>query len=238
MERYTTAKCFSTFVLPYVMFVPEFRKREKIAAICRLGWNVGLFPDAEQRERHVDMAWKMAEADNAEPPPLGLERGFKQDMQALVARRRDLFPWLNVPVLAADLVRENDRRDLLRVKTEEGVQEVELVTRLLHPSGLPLIVELLESMRSDTAAQADLMRRAGRTPGLLSAVETAEMVAAYCMQRAGLIGYRRMLMAWRDVDPAPRVEREIDYWLEALEEIEENSKAVLAVLAEKYSAEA
>ena len=57
-----------------------------------------------------------------------------------------------------------------------------------------------------------------------------EMVTAYCVQRADLSGYHRMLTVWRDTQPAPSVKRVIGHWLDVLDEIEVNTKAVLGIL--------
>jgi hypothetical protein len=57
------------------------------------------------------------------------------------------------------------------------------------------------------------------------------MATAYCVQRADLIGYHRMLTVWRDTQPASSVKRVIGHWLDVLDEIEVNTKAVLGILA-------
>ena len=63
------------------------------------------------------------------------------------------------------------------------------------------------------------------------------MATAYCVQRADLIGYRRVLTVWRATQPAPSVKRVIGHWLGVLDEIERNSQAVLTILTEEHSTE-
>lgn len=215
-------------MLPHILFVQDFQERKKTVLICCLAWNISLFPDAEQREQQIDMVWKMTEADNKEPPPPGLEHGFKQDMRMLVAKKRDLFPGLIANIPTAELAQKN-RHDVLCIKTEGSVKEVELVT-WLDAAGLPHIIEALRRIQEDTAVQVGLMHRARRAGGVLSDIETSRMITAYCVQRADLIGYHRMLTVWRDTQPAPSVKRVICHWLGVLGEIEKNSKVVLAIL--------
>jgi hypothetical protein len=76
------------------------------------------------------------------------------------------------------------------------------------------------------------MHQARRTPSVLSDIKMTRMATAYCVQRADLIGYHRMLTVWRDTQPAPSVKRVIRRWLGVLDEIEESSKAVPGI-AEK-----
>ena len=56
------------------------------------------------------------------------------------------------------------------------------------------------------------------------------MVTLYCVQRADLRGYRRMLTAWREEASLPEMKSGIDRFLQAVNEIEEDSKAVLEIL--------
>ena len=80
MKQYTTASCFSTFTLPYVLFEDDLEARKKSVMVCCLGWNISLFSDFAQREEQIEMVWKMIEADNQESPPPGLEQEFKKDL--------------------------------------------------------------------------------------------------------------------------------------------------------------
>jgi len=48
--RHSTASCFATYLLPHVLFVADFEERRRVARICCLAWNVGLFPNAGGRE--------------------------------------------------------------------------------------------------------------------------------------------------------------------------------------------
>ena len=58
------------------------------------------------------------------------------------------------------------------------------------------------------------------------------MLTAYCAQRADLRGYHRMLTEWREeVASEPELRAGIGRFLAALDEIEEDSKTVLDILA-------
>jgi hypothetical protein len=228
MKQYTAASCFVTYLLPHVLFVPDFGERKRVVQACCLAWNISLSDDAAQREQHLDMVWKMVEADNRKAPPPGLKEGFRQDLRNLIDQKRDLFPWLMTTIPRADLVQKNGR-DALAIEAGGRTEEIELV---IYPDarGLPAIIEALRQMQRDTAEQVKLVRQARRTPGALTKDMTAHMGIAYCVQRADLGGYQRMLTVWREAHPEPAVTRVIGHWLDVLAEIEANSKAVLAVL--------
>ena len=66
MKRHTTASCFATFLLPHVLFVADFEERQRIAKVCCLAWNIGLFPDAAERERQTEQVLDMILADAAD----------------------------------------------------------------------------------------------------------------------------------------------------------------------------
>jgi hypothetical protein len=72
-----------------------------------------------------------------------------------------------------------------------------------------------------------LIQQARRTPGALEDLVTTQIVTAYCVQRADLMGYRRMLTVWLDIQPAPSVKRVIGHWLGVLDEIEMHTKTLL-----------
>lgn len=56
------------------------------------------------------------------------------------------------------------------------------------------------------------------------------MVTLYCAQRADLRDYHRMLTAWREEASMPEMKAGIDRFLHAVNETEEDSKAVLDIL--------
>jgi hypothetical protein len=238
MERCTTASCFTTFMLPHILFVDDFQERQKVVATCCLAWNISLFPDADEREQHIDVTWKMVVADNREAPPPGLEEGFKRDLRMLVERKLDLFPWLMANIPTAELAKKM-RHDVLCIETDGEVEEVELVTHL-DIAGLPHIIDMLRRLHKNTAEQVDLMhrvRRSGGVEAVFSDLEAEQMATAYCRQRADLIGYHRMLTEWGDAEPDPSVKCLIRHWLGVIGEIEEHSKAVLALLTEEHISE-
>ena len=56
------------------------------------------------------------------------------------------------------------------------------------------------------------------------------MTTAYCVQRADLVSYQRILTVWRDTQAAASVKRVITHWLGVLDEIQANTIAVLTIL--------
>jgi len=51
VRRHTTASCFATYLLPYVLFVADPEERERVARVCNLAWNIALFPSAAERTK-------------------------------------------------------------------------------------------------------------------------------------------------------------------------------------------
>jgi hypothetical protein len=134
-KQFTVANCFSSFMLPHVLFVEEFETRKKATMSCCFAWNISLFPEAEQ-EDHIERIWELVEADNRDAPPLGLEQGFKQDLRMLVARKQELFPWTHTNIPKADLIGIG-RRDVLKIATgTSSAEEVEILA-WPSPTGLP-----------------------------------------------------------------------------------------------------
>jgi len=227
-KQFTVASCFSSFMLPHVLFLNELEARKKAVMSCCLAWNISLFPDAEQ-EDHVDRIWKMVEADNQEAPPPGLEHGFKQDLRMLIEQKQELFPWTHTNIPKADLIGAGFH-DVLRIDTGTAMTEEVEILAWPNPTGLPLIIEHLRGIQSDTAAQVGLLAQARRVPGSFTDIEATQMTTAYCVQRADLVGYRHILTVWRDTQPAASVKRVIDHWLGVLAEIEADTKAMLNIL--------
>ena len=118
----------------------------------------------------------------------------------------------------------------MRIATGTGTTEEVEILAWPNPTGLPLIIEHLRGIQSDTAAQVGLLEQASRTPGAFTDIEATQMTTAYCVQRADLIGYQRILTVWRNTQPAPSVKRVIGHWLGVLAEIEADTKAVLNIL--------
>ncbi len=228
MKTPTTASCFATYILPHVLFVDDFEERRRIAMICCLAWNISLFPEARQREKHIQMVWNMGLNDNPEPPPVGMEHGWKSEMRMLAAKKHDLFPRLIRRIPKAELVQQQPH-DVLSVRTDDGSDEIALVT---HPrvEGLPYIIPALRRMREDTEKQVETLQRIAQTPGVLKKVVEPRMGTAYCAQRADLIGYHRMLTVWQEAQPDPLIKRGIGLWLGVIDEIEAHTKAVLRLI--------
>ena len=171
----------------------------------------------------------MVEADNQEAPPPGLEQGFKLDLRMLVAQKQELFPWTHTNIPKADLIGAGVH-DVLRIATGTGTAEELEILAWPNPTGLPLIIEHLRSIQSDTAAQVGLLEQASRTPGAFTDIEATQMTTAYCVQRADLFAYQRILTAWRDTQPAASVKRVIGHWLGVLAEIEADTGRLTKIL--------
>jgi len=228
MKQYTAASCFSTFLLPYVLFEDVLETRKTKVKVCSLGRNISLFPDIAQREEQIDMVWKTIEAANQESPPPGLQQGFKEELRKLTAKKQDLFPWLIATIPRAELSQKGTR-DVLTIETTEGVEKIQIVTHP-DPMGLPRIIDILREIQKNTKKQVLLMERAMGTKGVFNDLEIAKMTTTFCVQRADLIGYHRMLTVWRETQSAPSVMRVIGHGLEVLNEIEANTKKVLKTL--------
>jgi hypothetical protein len=228
MKTPTTASCFATYILPHVLFVDDFEERQRIAMTCCLAWNISLFPDARQREEQIEMVWDLGVNDNPQPPPDGMEYGWKSEMRMLVAQKHDLFPRLMRNIPKAELVQQKPH-DVLSIRTDDGGDEISLVT---HPrvEGLPYIIPALHRMREDTEKQVETLQRIAQIPGGLKKVIEPRMATAYCAQRAELIGYHRMLTVWQEAMPDPLVKNGIGLWLGVLDEIEAHTKAVLEII--------
>ncbi len=228
MKRHTTASCFATYLLPHVLFVADFEERQRIAKVCCLAWNIGLFPDAAERERQTEQVLDLILSDAAETAPPGFRKGFADELGMLVEIKRDLFPWRFENVMEADL-KQTARVDVLVVNNGKAVERIDL-SRRPSIAGLPIITKALVQMHRDTQAQRHTLEQARATPGLIEQVVTPDMVTLYCAQRADLRGYHRMLTAWREETSMPEMKSGIDRFLEAVNEIEADSKAVLEIL--------
>ena len=228
MKRHTTASCFATYLLPHVLFVADFEERQRIAKVCCLAWNIGLFPDAAERERQTERVLDVILSDVTDPAPPGFQEGFADELRVLVETKRDLFPWRFENVMAADL-KQTPRADVLVVDNGKIVERIDL-SRRPSIAGLPVITKALVQVHRDTQEQRRTLEQARATPGLVEQVATPDMVTLYCVQRADLRGYHRMLTAWHEETSMPEMRVGIDRFLQAVNEIEEDSKAVLDIL--------
>ena len=216
-------------MLPYVLFVPEFEARKKAVMTCCLGWNLSLFPSADEREEHIERIWRMVAADTKEAHAPGLETGFKQDLRTLINLKADLFPWLLTNIPQADLI-PGHGNDVLNIATGTGDAESIEIAWCPDPTGLPLVIDVLKSIQRDTAAQVEVLAQARLATGVLTDIDSTRMTTTYCMQRADLIGYRRVLTVWRETQPAPSVKRVLGHWQGVLDEIERDTRTVLDIL--------
>jgi hypothetical protein len=146
----------------------------------------------------------------------------------MVEKKFDLFPWLKVTLVEAELA-PGKGCDILTIKADKGIEEIQLVT-WPEAAGLPRIMAVLSGMHEDTAAQVELLQEAIELPGVISDIMATQLVTVYCMQRADLVGYHRMLSRWHEVQPALSIKRVIDHWLRVLDDIEANTQRVLSLL--------
>jgi len=229
VRPHTTASCFATYLLPHVLFVADFEERERIAKVCSLAWNIGLFPDARDRERHVENMLALFFDGEEAPPPPGVRQGYGEELHMLADLKRDLFPWQFAKVVNAGL-EPGAGPDTLVVNTGGAAERIELA---LNPSimVLPRITKVLVGMHRDTKAQRATLEEARRTPGLIEHLATRDTLTAYCAQRADLRGYHRMLVFWCEASAEPELNAGIGRFLLAVDEIEDDTKAVLGILA-------
>jgi len=229
VRPHTTASCFATYLLPHVLFVADFEERERIAKVCCLAWNIGLFLDAGDRERHIENTLALFFDGEEAPPPPGVRQGYGDELHMLADLKRDLFPWQFANVMHVGL-EPGPGPDTLVVDTGEAIERIELA-RSPSIAALPRITKVLVQMHRDTKAQRGTLEEARRTPGLIGHVATPDMLTAYCAQRADLRGYHRMLTTWCEALPEPDWKSGIGRFLLAVDEIEDDTKAVLGILA-------
>ena len=146
-----------------------------------------------------------------------------------MAQKQELFPWTHTNIPKADLIGA-ERHDVLRIATGTSPDEEVEILAWPNPTGLPLIIEHLRGIQNDTGAHVELLAQARRVPGSFTDIEATQMTTAYCVQRADLVSYQRILTVWRDTQPAASVKRVIDHWLGVLADIEADTKAVLNIL--------
>lgn len=229
-KHYSVANCFSSYLLPHILFVPEVELRKKAAMTCCLAWNLSLFPEAERKE-HIDRIWKLFEADNQGTATPGAEQGFKLDLSMLILQKLDLLPWVRTNIPKADL-NTHDGHDVLSIATGSAAAEEIKIATCPSPLGLPLIIDTLRTIQSETATQAELLlERGGEIPQAISDIDATRMVTLYGVQRADLVSYDRMLTVWHDSQPAPSVRRVINHWKGVMGKIEADTKLVLNILA-------
>ncbi len=79
MPRHSLASCFATYLLPHVLFVAGFEERERIARVCCLVWNIGLFPHARERARHFEGDLSRHDVGWADRTMAGDPGGYRSD---------------------------------------------------------------------------------------------------------------------------------------------------------------
>lgn len=232
---HSTASCFTAYLLPHVLFVGDVEERRRIARVCCLAWNIALFPNAREREQHVEgtvaLILRDAMADPCPPPP-GFRQGFADELRWLMEAKRDLFPWQLANVTDVRLEPGSEGTDALAVDADRTTERTEMV---LRPSvmGAHIVLKALAEMHRSTQAQRATLEQAARTnPELLGQAVGRDMLTAYCVQRAELRSYGRMLRQWREeVGSEPELKAGVGRFLVAVDEIEDDTKAVVDVLA-------
>lgn len=196
---------------------------------CCLAWNIGLFPDYLERKTQIDNIWEMHDSDARESPSEA-EQEFKKVLAKLVARKRDIFPWLTGQILMAELAQKNGG-DVLCVQTNGCFEEVALVVQP-DSAELPDMIETLHRMHRETSAQVDFVHQVKSLDGVFSDIDTTQIATAYCARRADLIRYRRILSEWRQTQAKPIDAIVVNEWLTMLNQIEQDSKDLLAVIVD------
>jgi hypothetical protein len=88
-------------------------------------------------------------------------------------------------------------------------------------------------LQRDTAAQIRLVGTAMNARGMLDNVEATAMATAYSVQRADLVGYRRLLSCWHESSLGAAAQQVIRGGLGVIDAVEADTRAVLATLARK-----
>jgi hypothetical protein len=137
-------------------------------------------------------------------------------------------------IAEAELV-QRQPHEILRVRTDEGRQEIPLV---IHPrvESLPYILPALRRMREDTERQLEMLQYLAGTPGGLKRVGEPYVATVYCAQRADLIGYHRMLAVWQETQSDPLIKGGLGQWLGMLDEIDAHTKALLEIIVSALGA--
>ena len=216
-----------TYVIPQVLFVETFEKRQQLVWACCLAWNFGNLRDDRHREEQLAQVLDVMAPDMA-GAPAGVVEAFATDLRALAEIKRDLFPWQTRPISTANLERVS-ASEFLRTYADGTSERIELSTNP-QANGTPLITRTIAQMHRDTREQRHTLEEARKAPGLPEQLATDTIVTAYCAQRAHLRGYERMLTHWQG-QLGPEFAEPLDRFRQAIGEIEADSKAVIAMLA-------
>ncbi|PLC03525.1 hypothetical protein CY658_22210 [Variovorax sp. RO1] len=210
---------------PSLLFIDDFEVQQMIVQMCCLGWNVGLFSDADQREACIDQVYATV-AIHVQPP--GVERAWKREVRELAELKRELFPWLLQTLPEADLHR-GDRHNVLIAGNGANAIEREVVT-FPHVGGVLHLVKLLHTMEVDMQMEVERVGKAKRKRGALTDVGATQIANACCAQRADLRSYRKMLEHWQEIQMAEFYQRVTRSALGVVDRIEGRAREVLAIL--------
>lgn len=210
-HRYSVESCFASFLLPYLLFVDSFDDRRNLTDVVCFAWNVALFGDVDQREKHMAGVFE--------------EEGALVELRSMVAAKRELFPGVTQNVKSAEL-RRGKRYDELRI----GAVNRELVTSP-RPAGVPLILKALERLRDDTKAVFDLLKGSGDVGRVMDDVEATKFSTIYCIQRADLLSYGTMFRHWNDEFEALGLLPVMGKWQNLVQEVEHLTKGVLSMVS-------
>lgn len=197
--------------------------------IARLGWNLGLFESAAERQRQISRVWEQVEAEMGGRAPEILEEGFTRHLYGLVKRKRELFPWLQQTIHLAEIF-DTKETQVVRVQADRKVEERPL-NIWPDPTTLPSVIEDLRLLQINTADQAELVRGLRSIPRSIGDIAATQMTTAYGVQRAELISYHRMLSVWRQLQPGASVKQAIEYWLAVINDIDKKTEEILQTLA-------
>lgn len=225
----TPAACFRTFVLSQLLWTGKFEHRSKAAQLCLYGWDIALLPDASARERQIDRLWETCEPLSAKDLSPDFVRGFKQQMRALVALKRELLPTVRTLIMNANLEAVDAGTDRLAVTTDGGSVEYFSLSWRPDPAGTPSFGQRLNRLHQDTDDLADWLFDRLRQRRL--SLEDAQEVAVLCgVRRVELAGYRELFAHWQGNHQGASIKRVTGHWLSMVDEIDSEIREILVAL--------
>lgn len=224
----TPTECFRTYVQAHLLGMLDFESRRKGAEICHYAWDIALLSDKAMRDQQIERLWRSCEPLMPELLQEGLAIDFMQELQALVARKRDLLPMVTTFIDTVRLEVVDDTTDRLVVTTAAGVDELSIHFKP-DPAGTPSFGRHLNRLHNLTEDLADWLHRILSMRRLTH--EAAAEVAVICgMRRVELAGYRELSARLNAIQTAPAARRVTAEWVNMADEIDAQIMEVLAVL--------
>ncbi|EFL91621.1 hypothetical protein REG_1411 [Candidatus Regiella insecticola LSR1] len=98
--------------------------------------------------------------------------------------------------------------------------------------GMPLVLQELMTMQSDTAAQVNELKKRMSCFDSVIEEEVMTLIATYRVQRADMMGYHRRFSHWRDTISNPLESQGIALGFQLIYDINANAKTILSLLCE------